>query len=177
MRIQMTRRRWIGLSLIGVAGAGGLAALLAAPALGGGPFGHGHGHGFGRWGHHGRHALDEDRIRAHAEWLLRGVDGVTDAQLDQIVSIASSTARELHTARDRHGDHAAIVTALSAETVDRAALETLRVEHIAALDAGSRKLTEALARIAEVLTPAQRAQLAAQVEKLHALRGTEASEE
>jgi Spy/CpxP family protein refolding chaperone len=171
----MNRRRWIGLSLIGVAGAGGLAALLAAPALGGGPFGHGH--GFGRWGHHGRHGLDEDRLRAHAEWLLRGVDGVTDAQLDRIVSIASSTARELHAGRDRHGDHAAIVTALSAETVDRAALDTLRAEHVAALEAGSRKLTEALAQIAEVLTPEQRAQLAAQVEKLHGKRDAAASEE
>jgi protein CpxP len=167
MSFTMNRRRWIGLSLIGVAGAGALGALFAAPALGGGPFGHEHGrHGWG-WRRHG-HALSEERIRAHVEWMLRGVDASAE-QIDEIARIAADAAKELHAARDRRADHAAITAALSAEVVDRAALETLRAEHVAALEAASHKLTETLAQVAEVLTPAQRAELAAQHAKLLSL--------
>ncbi|MBM4382419.1 MAG: hypothetical protein FJ091_03520 [Deltaproteobacteria bacterium] len=61
MKFTMNRRRWIGLSLAGIAGAGALGALFAAPALGGG--GGWLGHGGGRWGHHGRHHFDESEIR------------------------------------------------------------------------------------------------------------------
>jgi protein CpxP len=170
MRFAMNRRRWIGLSLIGVAGASALGGLLAAPALGGGPLGFGHGHG--GWGRHGHHRFSEERIRAHVEWMLRGID-VSAEQVDAITRIASEAARDLQGARDRRADHAAVVTALSGETVDRAALEALRAEHVAALESASHKLTEALAEIAEVLTPAQRAALAAQHEKLRALRDAE----
>jgi Spy/CpxP family protein refolding chaperone len=174
MSITMNRRRWIGLSLIGVAGAGALGALFAVPALGGGgPFGHGHGHGL--WGRHGHHRFSEERVRAHVEWMLRGVDASAE-QVDEITRIATATAADLHGARDRHADHAQIVAALSAETVDRAALETLRAEHVTAVETASHKLTDALAQIAEVLTPAQRAQLAAQHDKLRALHEAEAEE-
>jgi Spy/CpxP family protein refolding chaperone len=162
MQFQMNRRRWLGASLIGVAGAGALGALLAAPALGGpsGFFGHGP-----RWGHHGAHRFDEERIREHVEWMLREVDA-SDAQIDAITRIASSTAKDLEGMREAHqGAHAQLVTALSGESVDRAALEALRSEHLAAAETASRQLTDALAQIAEVLTPAQRSALAAQHEK------------
>ena len=170
MSLTMNRRRWIGLSLIGVAGAGALAALVAAPAFGGGPFGQGLLHG--GWGRHGKHKFSEEHIRAHAEWMLRGVDASAE-QVDEITRIATAAAADLHGARDRHADHAKIVAALSAETVDRAALEALRAEHVSALETASHKLTDALAQIAEVLTPAQRAELAAQHDKLRALHGAE----
>jgi Spy/CpxP family protein refolding chaperone len=159
MSFRMNRRRWVGLSLAGVVGAGALGALLAAPAFGrGGLFGHGH----GGWGRHGHQRLDEAHIRAHVEWLLRGNDA-TPEQIEEITRIASAAAQELHGLRDR-----------GRETVDRAALEALRAEHVAALEDGSRKLTDALAQVAEVLTPAQRAALAAQHEKWSALRGGDA---
>jgi Spy/CpxP family protein refolding chaperone len=170
MSFRMNRRRWVGLSLAGVVGAGALGALLAAPAFGrGGLFGHGH----GGWGRHGHQRLDEAHIRAHVEWLLRGNDA-TPEQIEEITRIASAAAQDLHGLRDRGRDHARLVTALSGETVDRAALEALRAEHVAALEDGSRKLTDALAQVAEVLTPAQRAALAAQHEKWSALRGGDA---
>ena len=174
MAFQMNRRRWLGLSLLGAASAGGIAALLAAPALGGGPFGHRHGHGHwrGGWGHGGK-GFSAERVRAHVEWMLRGVDA-SEAQIDEIARIASDAGTKLHAARDRHADHAALTAALSGESVDRAALETLRAEHVAALEASSHELTEALAQIAEVLTPAQRAQLAAQHEKWRTLHEAEA---
>lgn len=170
MKLQMNRRRWLGLSLIGVAGAGALGAMLAAPALGGprGFFGHGP-----RWGHHGAHAFDEERVRGHVEWMLRGIEA-TDAQIEAITRIATATAKDLHGMRGGHrAAHGQIVAALSGATVDRAALEALRSEHLAAAEAASVQLTDALAQIAEVLTPEQRSELAAQHEKMFALDADE----
>ncbi len=170
MKLQMNRRRWLGLSLIGVVGAGALGALLAAPAIGGprGFFGHGP-----RFSHHGAHAFDEKRVRGHVEWMLRGIDA-TDAQVDAITRIAASTAKDLHGMRGEHrAAHGQIVAALSGEAVDRAALEALRSEHLAAAEAASLQLTEAIAQIAEVLTPEQRSELATQHEKMFALDADE----
>jgi len=56
--------------------------------------------------------------------------------------------------------HGQLLAALSGETVDRAAIEAARVEAISAIDQGSKDLAKSLGDIAEVLTPAQRAQLA-----------------
>ena len=94
MRFRMNRRRWIGLSLAGLAGAGVFGTLFARPALGG-PFGPGH--GFGR---HGHHRFDAEHVRAHVAWWLRSVDA-TPEQVDEITRIATETARELQGARDR----------------------------------------------------------------------------
>jgi protein CpxP len=168
MKFQMNRRRWLGLSLAGLAGAGALGALFAAPAFGGGRgfFGHGHGHGFG---HHGRGRFDEEHIRDGVEWALRGIEA-SEQQIAEVTRIATATAQELHGPRDEHaGARAQILAALAGESVDRAALETLRSEHLAAAESASRKLTEAIVQIAEVLTPAQRAELAAEHERFHAL--------
>ncbi|HEU4431357.1 MAG TPA: Spy/CpxP family protein refolding chaperone [Myxococcota bacterium] len=176
MSFTMNRRRWIGLSLAGLAGAGALAALLAAPALGGGGggwFGHGHG-GFGR---HGHHRLSEEQIRDRLEWMLRDVDA-SDEQLDRITQVATTTVTELRGLHDAHrGAREQVTTALGGATVDRAALETLRAEHIAAADEASRKITDALAQIAEVLTPEQRAELVAQHAKHHARHEREQAEQ
>ncbi len=166
MKFQMNRRRWLGLSLAGLAGAGALGALFAAPALGGGRGFFGHGRGFGDYG---RHHFDEQHIRGGVEWALRGIDA-SDEQTAEITRIATATAQELHGLRDEHaGARGEILAALAGESVDRAALETLRSEHLAAAESASRKLTEAIAQIAEVLTPAQRAELAAEHERFHAL--------
>jgi Spy/CpxP family protein refolding chaperone len=161
MGIRMNRRRWLGFSLLGVVSAGALGALLVAPARGG-PYGH------GGWWRHGRGPVSEERIRAHVEWMLRGID-VSGEQLDRIAAIAARTQGELRELRGEHGRaRGELLAALTGPTVDRAALEALRARHVAAADAASRKLTEALAEAAEVLTPEQRAQLAAQHAKLHA---------
>lgn len=53
----------------------------------------------------------------------------------------------------------ALTTILQAPTVDRAELEKLRAERIGAMDAASRRLTTALADVADVLTPEQRREL------------------
>ncbi len=167
MTFRMNRRRWIGFSLAGLAGLGALGAgLFSSPAFGGGRHGF-FGHGFGR---HGHGHWDEEHIRGHVEWWLRGVDA-SDQQVDEITKIATATAQDLKGLREEHrAAREKVVAALSGENVDRAALETLRAEHVAAADGASKKITEALAQIAEVLTPAQRTELVAQHERFHALR-------
>jgi Spy/CpxP family protein refolding chaperone len=171
MNFTMNRRRWIGLSLAGVAGAGALGALFAAPALGGG--GGWLGHGGGRFGHHGRHHFDESDVREHVEWILRDANA-TDAQVDEITRIATATAQDLRGLREgARGAHDEIAAALGGESVDRAALEALRAEHLAAAETASRKLTDALAQVAEVLTPEQRKVLIEQHAKRRARHGHE----
>ena len=55
------------------------------------------------------------------------------------------------------------VALLSQASVDRAALENLRDEKIKLVEQGSRRLTQALADVADVLTPEQKRQLAEHV--------------
>jgi Spy/CpxP family protein refolding chaperone len=52
------------------------------------------------------------------------------------------------------------VTLLSQPTIDRSALEALRASQLQLAEQASRRLTQALADAAEVLTPDQRKQLA-----------------
>jgi Spy/CpxP family protein refolding chaperone len=54
---------------------------------------------------------------------------------------------------------------MGAETVDRAAIENLRAEQFALMDASSKRLTQALADAADVLTVAQRKKLAERAQR------------
>jgi periplasmic protein CpxP/Spy len=101
--------------------------------------GGGHGHGMGR--------------------VLNQLD-LTDEQEDKIFEIMDGVRGEVRPLmrefRDTRED---LVEILSAETIDRQAVETLRTERVAALDNASKTMTEALLSAAEVLTPEQRAKL------------------
>ncbi len=167
-----TRRAWLaaGLLALGAVGVGSWFAATPAAALGlfgpatrlGGWFGH-----HGQRGHHGPHEFTAEEIRGHVEWLLHGIDA-TDAQVSQIASIAASAAADLRGLHDAHGGAREVLTsALVGPSIDRAALEQLRSEHLAAADTASRRLAQALADAAEVLTPEQRAELAAQHARFH----------
>jgi Spy/CpxP family protein refolding chaperone len=63
------------------------------------------------------------------------------------------------------------VALLSAEHVDRAALEALRAQQLQLAEQGSKRITQALADIADVLTVDQKKQLAARVGRWHGHRG------
>jgi Spy/CpxP family protein refolding chaperone len=60
-----------------------------------------------------------------------------------------------------HAGRREAIELLSQERVDPAALEALRAKKIGLADEASRRLTRAIGEAAEVLTPAQRKELAA----------------
>jgi Spy/CpxP family protein refolding chaperone len=53
-----------------------------------------------------------------------------------------------------------LVTALTGADVDRQSIESLRAARMASLDQASERVLQALADVAEILTPAQRAEIA-----------------
>jgi Spy/CpxP family protein refolding chaperone len=56
---------------------------------------------------------------------------------------------------------------LTAPSIDRARLETLRADQLESLDEASKRLVTAISDAAEVLTPEQRAALAKKMEEHH----------
>jgi Spy/CpxP family protein refolding chaperone len=115
-------------------------------------------HGFGHSRHHGGHAFDEADARFAVAWLLREVDA-SEAQVARVSEIATRAVADLETLRDlHHARHDAFTAALVAG--DRGALEALRREAVASLEATSQRVVSAVADAAEVLTPEQRQRLA-----------------
>ncbi len=112
--------------------------------------------------HHWNH--DHEGMRDHAlvaaSWLARRVDA-TDEQEEQLEEIVGRVVTDLEGLHfDRRAVHEAIIAELTAPSIDREALEELRAEQVAALEAASRTLVRAIADIGEVLTVEQRLELA-----------------
>src|SRR5262249_42437240 len=127
---------------------GALAAGVAFKA-----FAHG-----GHW--HGDGPIDPADLDKHLDRMLKHLYveiDATDAQNQHLEPIVKQAANDLLPLREKlHAGRREAVELLSAERVDPAALEALRAKHIALADEGSRRLTRAIAEIADVLTPAQR---------------------
>src|SRR5262245_20312059 len=121
--------------------------------------------GFGGWHHSGPPGgpLDPARLDDHVERMLRHLYveiDATDAQKQQLAPIVKDAAADLLPLHAKiHDTRRQAVELLSQATVDRAALETLRDEKIKLIEQASRRLTQALADVADVLTPEQRMQL------------------
>lgn len=141
-----------GLALVVVIGAG------AAIAQGGwgGPGGWRH----GGWGHGGP-GFGMGRL----ERVLDEID-VTAEQEEKLWEIIDGTRGEVRPIMRGFRDaHEQAVELLTAPTIDRAAVEKLRAERIAAIDQASQKMSEALVQAAEVFTPEQRAKLKVRMEE------------
>jgi Spy/CpxP family protein refolding chaperone len=150
--------------LAGIAAAlGALGAGLAwrAQAHGGGGFGHG--------------PIDPARMEEHLDRMLKHLYVEIDATEDQkakIGPIVKQAARDLAPLREKLGEaRREGIALLSAAQVDRAALEKLRVDKLATADELSRRFTQALADLADVLTPEQRQHLAQFAQRRHHWRG------
>jgi Spy/CpxP family protein refolding chaperone len=151
------RRRWLtGVALAAAFVTGGLTVSAVAAvaqdagmggmhAMVGGP---GHGHA---------------AMIAHVNAMLDGAGATADqkAKIETILHEGLRPMMEAH--RGMQGLHADLMRALTGPTVDRAALEQDRAAEIARLDQASRAATQALADAAEVLTPAQRDRLRAEI--------------
>jgi Spy/CpxP family protein refolding chaperone len=154
-----------------------IATVIAAVASGIGFTALAHGHGPRSW-HRGGFMggpIDPARLDEHLDRMLKHlyveVDA-TEAQKQQLAPIVKAAARDLLPMRDRMRDaRQQAVTLLSQPTVDRAALEALRANQLQLAEQASKRLTQALADAADVLTPEQRKQLAERVTRWHGPHG------
>jgi len=111
-------------------------------------------------------AMDE-RIERRVKHFAVEVDA-TPAQTAKLTEIAKAAAKDLRPLREKVRDaRKRGMDLLSAPTIDRAAIERLRAEQIQAADAASRRVSQALADTAEVLTPEQRKKFAERMQQRH----------
>ena len=114
----------------------------------------------GACGHRGWSHGDDpaERVSHIVDRVFSKVDA-SDEQKARIGEIATAAWKDIAPMRDQWRDaRGAAILALTGDTVDRARLESLRTDQLAALQQRSATMTKALADIAEVLTPEQRAQ-------------------
>lgn len=168
-------RRWT------IAGLGA-ASLAAIAAIGASSWHHrahaqGFGHGFGPGGHGGfmgrgfAGPMDPEamgkRLDAMVSFALADVDA-TPEQKSRISAIAKSAATDLAPLRKVHVEaRQKSVALLAAASIDRAQLETLRVQQMQLGDTVSRRMLQAITDAAEVLTPDQRTKLAQKWQDRH----------
>jgi protein CpxP len=97
-----------------------------------------------------------DHVARMSEHIYAKV-GATDAQKAQLDPIFAQAATDLAAIHAQFGSgHDQVLELLAKNTVDRAALEAFRVDHMRLADEGSKRMTQLLADVADVLTPAQR---------------------
>lgn len=148
-----SRRVWV-VGLLAIAAIVGATVAFNAQA-----FGHS---ACSAWhGHTGADAAGQ-RLKQGVDRLFARADASPEqtAQAHATVdSVASTTT--LSAMLDAHRAlRSGFVAQLSAPTIDRVALETLRVQAMARLDADSRTLVRLAGDLAEILSPAQRKRLA-----------------
>ena len=110
--------------------------------------------------HHGDRAFDPEhaarRIDEGVERMLSKVDATAE-QKTKVADIAKSAMRDLLPLRQQHrAAREKALDLLTKPTIDRAALEDLRSQEVKLGETLSRRVTQALGDIAEVLTPEQR---------------------
>jgi protein CpxP len=103
---------------------------------------------------------DPVQIEKHVERMIKHfgveVDATTEQQ-DKLTAIAKGAAKDLLPLREQaHAARKQALDLLTAPTVDRPAIEKLRAAQLALADGASKRLAQALADVAEVLTPEQR---------------------
>ena len=148
---------------------GVIGTVVAGPTIaqrwdGGPPWAH-RGHGPHEMGDMGGRMFFPGRIERGVERLGWAVDASTE-QKSKINAIVQKAADDLFALRAQHIEaRKQVVATLAAPTVDRAKLEQLRADQLKLADTATKRVTDAVADIAEVLTPAQRADLAQRLER------------
>jgi periplasmic protein CpxP/Spy len=144
-----SRRRWFA----------GLAALGALSAAGAAAYAQGRHHGGGD------PAERERRMEGRIDRLVRDLGG-TPEQKERLLAIARTAMADLQPMREQAREtRRQGMALLAAPSIDRAALERLRATRMQAEDARSRRIVQAMADAAEVLTPEQRTKAAERLQQ------------
>jgi Spy/CpxP family protein refolding chaperone len=108
---------------------------------------------------------------AHAQIALAhlySAVNATDAQKAQIEPLVQQAMTDLAPYHTQFGSaHTQLLTLFTADTIDRAALESLRSQQMQNADLATRRIVQLFADIGDVLTPAQRGLLAQHVKSMH----------
>jgi periplasmic protein CpxP/Spy len=150
----------LGALLIGAGLAAGVSTLAGAQGAAG-------------W-HHGA-AMDGSHsaaeMSAHVDHMLKhfyveiNATDAQKAQIDPLVKQAMADLMPMHSQlRAAHGQ---ALQALTQATVDRTALEAARLEHLQLADQASKRITQLIADVGDVLTPAQRSALGEHLQHMH----------
>ena len=162
-------------------GGGVIGAVVVGPSIGQGWYGDPpwqRGWGYGApGGHHGMGPggfgggmFGPSRFERGMDRVLWFIDASSE-QRSKIRGVLERTADDLFALREKHIEgRREVMAALGAATIDRAKLETLRADQMKLAETASRRVTDALAEAAEVLTPTQRADLARWAERWHRWR-------
>jgi Spy/CpxP family protein refolding chaperone len=111
--------------------------------------------------HSGKGHLD------HMQAMLTKI-GASDAQKSQIEGLLKPALADMKSAHESHSAaFQQFHEAITAPSIDRARLEALRAGQVKSLDEASKRMVTAISDAAEVLSPDQRAALAAQISKHH----------
>lgn len=113
----------------------------------------------------------EKRVSKMVAHLSIEIDA-TDEQEKKITEIAVATAIDMKPLRaEFRSAGMELANLLTAENVDRTAIERIRADRLAAADEVSKKLVDAVAEVSEVLTADQRAKLADHLDRFKSKRG------
>lgn len=105
---------------------------------------------------------------AHAEHMLDAADA-TDAQRTQVKAIMQAARADMKPLMEQERDlHKQAAALFAAPQIDAAAIESLRQQGSTVREQMSKRMSQALIAAANVLTPAQRATLAAKMAKREA---------
>jgi len=108
----------------------------------------------------------EDHLE-HMQAMLTKI-GASDAQKSQIEGLLKPAFEEMKAAHEAHSAaFEQFHEAITAPSIDRAKIESLRAEQLKSLDEASKRMVIAITDAAEVLSPEQRSALAEQIRKHH----------
>jgi periplasmic protein CpxP/Spy len=149
-------------------------AFLAGAALVAGVGALARGEAMSGWHHgmmDGTHSAAE--VSAHVDHMLKHfyveVDA-TDAQKAQIGPLVKQAVNDLIPLRSQaQSAHSHAMQALQQPTIDRAALEAARAEHLQLADVASKRIVQLIGDVGDALTPAQRKALTEHLEQLHGM--------
>jgi periplasmic protein CpxP/Spy len=155
------RRGTFVIALLAVALVAGLAGTMLSTA-----FGQSYSWQRIQWRHGGMFGgpltpaqIDEqiDRVSKH---LAIELDANQEQQV-KIANIAKAAVADLRPLREKAvGARSQAISLLTAPTIDRTAIESLRAEQVGLAETASKRIAQALADAAEVLTPEQRRKVA-----------------